>query len=142
MRTPFRPGSVGEAQQNAMRLTSTLFLAALHALVLAVPVARAQDATPDLSTQSTSPSAVLSASASACLGGEETRALLGENKVVSSAKAVRAARAAIGSAELLRARLCRDGETLVYRIAFLRRDGRVLPVTVDAASGRVRSARK
>jgi uncharacterized membrane protein YkoI len=40
---------------------------------------------------------------------------------------------------VLRAALCRDGEAFVYRIMALRKDGRVVQVTVDAPSGRVRS---
>ena len=37
----------------------------------------------------------------------------------------------------MRARLCRETDTLVYRITALKRDGRVIRVVVDGASGKV-----
>jgi uncharacterized membrane protein YkoI len=76
----------------------------------------------------------------ACLSSEEVQSLVVSNKAVSSAKAVRAARPVVPNAELLRTRLCMDGDKLQYRITFLRRDGRIVPVTIDATSGNVMSS--
>lgn len=73
----------------------------------------------------------------ACLSSEDVRKIVVANTAVSSAKAVRAARASAPNSELLRTRLCRDGDKLKYLVTFLRRDGRVLPVAVDAVSGKV-----
>lgn len=75
-----------------------------------------------------------------CLSNEDVRKMVVADMAVSSAKAVRAARAFSPNAELLRTRLCRDGDKLKYLVTFLRRDGRVLPVTVDAVSGKVITA--
>lgn len=74
-----------------------------------------------------------------CLSQDETRGLIAEKQAVSSALAVRTARRAAKSpgAELLRTQLCREGDRLAYVVTFLRRDGRVVPVMVDAANGRV-----
>lgn len=74
-----------------------------------------------------------------CVSEDEMRSLIAGRHAVSSALAVRAARRAAKSpgAELLRTRLCREAGRLTYVVTFLRRDGRVVPTMVDAASGRV-----
>jgi uncharacterized membrane protein YkoI len=48
-------------------------------------------------------------------------------------------------AEALSAKLCRNGDELVYEIALLRRDGRLVHVVTNAATGKligVRNARE
>jgi uncharacterized membrane protein YkoI len=75
-----------------------------------------------------------------CLSPEDVQKLVVSDKAVSSAKAVRAARPSVPNAELLRTRLCQDGDKLQYRITFLKRDGRIVPVTIDATSGSVVSS--
>jgi uncharacterized membrane protein YkoI len=33
--------------------------------------------------------------------------------------------------------LCRNGDTLIYQVLMLRKDGKVVSVTIDASSGKV-----
>lgn len=40
-------------------------------------------------------------------------------------------------AEALAARLCRDGDGLVYELSMVRRDGKIVRTFVDAKSGQV-----
>ncbi len=74
-----------------------------------------------------------------CLPPRQMQEALAEGGMVPPAHAVVAARRAVPGADVLRAALCRDGEAFVYRIMALRKDGRVVQVTIDAPSGRVRS---
>lgn len=78
------------------------------------------------------------AGAPECLSEVEVREAVTAKKVVPQIAALRAARAKAGG-EAVRARLCRDTEILVYRITALKRDGRVIRVVVDGASGKVLS---
>lgn len=71
-----------------------------------------------------------------CLTPEQRRAAISSQKAVPLARAVRAAKARYGG-ELVGAHLCERGKTLVYVLTVLGRDGRVMRVTVDAASGRL-----
>lgn len=71
-----------------------------------------------------------------CLSSEETRAAMQEHRLISMVMASRSASAA-SDGEVLRARLCRMGEAHVYVISALRRDGKVMHVTVDAVSGAI-----
>jgi uncharacterized membrane protein YkoI len=71
-----------------------------------------------------------------CLSSEETRTAMQEHRLISMVTASRSASAA-SDGEVLRARLCRVGETHVYVISALRRDGKVMHVTVDAVSGAI-----
>ncbi|MDB5510261.1 MAG: hypothetical protein JWL93_2730 [Hyphomicrobiales bacterium] len=75
-----------------------------------------------------------------CLNPAETREALASRKLREPMNLLRdAARQA--KAEPLVTRLCRWGDRLVYEMSLLRRDGRVLRVYVDAASGDSLSAR-
>jgi len=85
------------------------------------------------------PSPVRAEGEAGCLPPRQMQEALAEGGMVPPAQAVVAARRAVPGADVLRAALCRDGEAFVYRIMALRKDGRVVQVTVDAPSGRVRS---
>jgi uncharacterized membrane protein YkoI len=72
----------------------------------------------------------------ACFSPEETRAHVARHGLIALNDVVRSARKDGGS-ELISARLCETNSMLVYMIAMLGRDGRVLRMTVDARSGDV-----
>jgi hypothetical protein len=74
-----------------------------------------------------------------CLEPGEMRETVADNKVVAPAIAVVTARRAVPGAEVVRANLCRVESHLLYIIMALRRDGRFVYVTIDAASGKVKT---
>lgn len=74
-----------------------------------------------------------------CLSSGDATEAVTMHKVVSPGEALVGARRAVPDAEVLRASLCRSADALVYRITVLRRDGRIVRVTVDAPSGKVRN---
>ena len=71
-----------------------------------------------------------------CLSDSEIREEVAAKRVVPQLTALRAARAKMGG-EAVRARLCREGNTLLYQITALKRDGKVVRIVVDAATGKV-----
>ena len=71
----------------------------------------------------------------ACLNKVEQRSAVADRKAVPLAQAVKSLHAHGRRAELVRARLCRHGEGLVYVLTLLPRSGKVTRVTVDAANG-------
>ena len=71
----------------------------------------------------------------ACLNKAEQRAAVADRKAIPLAQAVKSLHAHGRRAELVRARLCRHGEGLVYVLTLLPRSGKVTRVTVDAANG-------
>jgi uncharacterized membrane protein YkoI len=73
----------------------------------------------------------------ACLAPGEVQEIVLTDKVISPATAVNTARQRVPGADVVRANLCRDGQTLVYIISALRKDGRVVRVVIDAPTGRV-----
>ena len=73
-----------------------------------------------------------------CLSPGETHEAVASRQVVPPAQAIVTARKAAPNADLLRAALCRESEGLAYRIVLLRKDGRLVRVTLDAPSGRVK----
>jgi uncharacterized membrane protein YkoI len=73
---------------------------------------------------------------SGCLNEAEIRDEVAARRIVTQVAALRAARAAAGG-EAVRARLCHGEDGLVYAITALKRDGKVLRIDVDAATGRV-----
>jgi len=73
-----------------------------------------------------------------CLSQGEMREVVASSAVVAPAAATRAAQAHSPGAEVTRVRLCRQGGGYVYEITLLLRDGRVVSVTVDGASGQLR----
>jgi uncharacterized membrane protein YkoI len=76
------------------------------------------------------------ASALGCFPPEETRELVARHGLVPLNDVVRSTRGDT-RADLISARLCETNAQLVYMIAMLGRDGRVMRLTVDARSGDV-----
>jgi uncharacterized membrane protein YkoI len=69
-----------------------------------------------------------------CLDQKERRAEIESGRVVRLATASRAARSKVPGT-LVRARLCRGNDGLVYVLTVLARDGKVARLTVDAVKG-------
>lgn len=69
-----------------------------------------------------------------CLNAADTRAAIAAHSLADPLATLRAA-ARKGQAEPLRSRLCRWNDRFVYEMALLRRDGKVIRVFIDAASG-------
>lgn len=72
-----------------------------------------------------------------CLSAADLREAVADKRVIPPVAAIRAARQVIPRAEIQRARLCRNEETLVYLLTALRRDGQFVHVMVDATTGQV-----
>ena len=72
-----------------------------------------------------------------CLSAADLREAVADKRVIAPVAAIRAARQVIPRAEIQRARLCRNDETLVYLLTALRRDGPFVHVMVDATTGQV-----
>lgn len=70
-----------------------------------------------------------------CLSKAEQRAAVAAHRAVPLAQAIKTLRARGHRAEVVRARLCKRGEGLVYVLTLLTRSGKVLRTTVDAATG-------
>ena len=69
-----------------------------------------------------------------CLSRIEQRAAIADGRAVPLARASQSVpHRAPG--ELVRARLCQDGERLVYQLTVLPRDGKVRRAIVDASTG-------
>ena len=91
----------------------------------------------------TAPSATALAAAAedgACLSKAEQKAALSNGQTVTLAAAIRSARGSVrgrGSREVVKARLCREQNGLVYLLTLLTRDGKVTHTAVDATSGKV-----
>jgi uncharacterized membrane protein YkoI len=75
-----------------------------------------------------------------CLPPSETREEIKTRRLLEPFAALKAA-AAQFKAEALSAKLCRNGDELVYEIALLHRDGRLVHVVTSAATGKVISVR-
>lgn len=75
-----------------------------------------------------------------CLSADEVREAVAENRVMQPVQASRHARAA-APGEVLRIRLCRQGDEYVYVVTTLKRDGRVARVTLEGHSGKVEAIR-
>ncbi|WP_299562032.1 PepSY domain-containing protein [Enterovirga sp.] len=72
-----------------------------------------------------------------CLSSGDAAEAVTSRRVVRPVQAISTAMRAVPDSDVLRAVLCRDPQALVYRITVLRRDGRMMRVTVDAPSGNV-----
>jgi uncharacterized membrane protein YkoI len=86
------------------------------------------------------PGTVLAVEAETCLGKAEQRAAISQSQAVTLAQAIRSARGSgpgRGAREVVRARLCREENGLVYLLTLLARDGKVTHMAVDATSGKV-----
>jgi uncharacterized membrane protein YkoI len=76
----------------------------------------------------------------ACLNEAEQKAAISQGQAVTLATAIRSVRGSVrerGSREIVRARLCREPNRLVYLLTVLARDGKVTHTAVDATSGKV-----
>jgi uncharacterized membrane protein YkoI len=71
---------------------------------------------------------------SRCFSPKERRAMIASKQAVPLARALRAARRR-GRGEVLRARLCRGTQGLVYHLTMLSRNGKVKRATVNAVTG-------
>jgi uncharacterized membrane protein YkoI len=74
-----------------------------------------------------------------CLTSGDAAEMVASRRVIAPQDAMVAARHAIPSGDILRASLCRKEDDLVYRLTAIRPDGRVVRVTIDAPSGKVRN---
>jgi uncharacterized membrane protein YkoI len=81
------------------------------------------------------------AESGACLTQEQRRAAVATHRAIPLARAVRDVRSHLTGAEVVRARLCYQGEDLVYVLTVLARDGKVIRASVNAASGAIVEAR-
>ena len=72
----------------------------------------------------------------ACLNQRERRAEIESGKLVQLASAIHAARSRMPGT-VVRARLCRASDGLVYVLTVLAHDGKVARITVDAVKGTV-----
>jgi len=80
---------------------------------------------------------VLAAAASEhpCLNKAEQRAAVAAKMAIPLGQAIKSLREHRKHSEVVRARLCRQGEKLVYVLTLLGRSGKVVSATVDAANG-------
>jgi uncharacterized membrane protein YkoI len=100
-------------------------------LLIAICVASAPSCAQE-SVHSTRSGADLSVRA--CLNQKERRSLIESGAVVHLANAMHAVRGRVPGT-LIRARLCRRGDSLDYVLTVLAHDGKVTRVVVDAAKG-------
>ena len=70
-----------------------------------------------------------------CLTSEEQRGAIADGIAVPLASVIRTLHRA--PREVVRARLCKEGNRLIYMLTLLGRDGKVKRTTVDAANGAV-----
>jgi uncharacterized membrane protein YkoI len=73
--------------------------------------------------------------AGACLTKAEQRAAVIERRAIPLAEAIKILRAHGKHGEVVRARLCRRDEQLVYVLTLLAHNGKVFRTSVDAANG-------
>jgi uncharacterized membrane protein YkoI len=72
-----------------------------------------------------------------CLGSGDVQEAIAQGKVIEPKAAIATARQRAPGAEVMRGGLCRQGEALIYQILILRKDGRLVHITIDGASGKV-----
>jgi hypothetical protein len=77
----------------------------------------------------------------ACLIKAEQRAVVAGKRAISLGQAIKSLREHKKYSEVVRARLCRHDEKLVYVLTLLGRSGKVLNVTVDAVTGEYHAGR-
>ena len=71
-----------------------------------------------------------------CLSAAETREMVKSRRLLEPFAALKSA-GAQRKAEALSARLCRTGDDFVYEITLLHRDGRLVHVEMEAATGKI-----
>ena len=74
-----------------------------------------------------------------CLAPRAMREAVAAKGVVAPASAIMTARKQVPNADVVRANLCHSDDALVYIIMALQKDGRLVQVTIDWPSGRVKS---
>ncbi|QFU17068.1 PepSY domain-containing protein [Microvirga thermotolerans] len=74
-----------------------------------------------------------------CLLPREMQEAVASKSIVAPASAVITARRQVPNADVVRASLCRSNDALVYVIMALQKNGRIVQVTIDGSSGRVKS---
>ena len=104
---------------SKMRLTAPAIL-----LILMASSARAEDARPSHD----------------CMNATDIREAVSAHKLVEPMNAVRTA-VRLTRAEPLRSQLCRSKDGYQYELTLLRRDGKVIRLTMNAASGALISSR-
>jgi uncharacterized membrane protein YkoI len=77
----------------------------------------------------------------ACLNKAEQRAAVASGLALPLAQVIKSLHDHGRRTELVRARLCRRGDGLVYVLTLLARNGKVTRATVDAANGEVINGR-
>jgi uncharacterized membrane protein YkoI len=75
-----------------------------------------------------------------CFSNEDTRDHVEKHGLIALHDVVRSARGT-GQADLISARLCETNGNMVYMIAMLGRDGKLLRLTVDARTGTLINSR-
>src|SRR5262245_24284919 len=70
-----------------------------------------------------------------CLARAEHRAAVDDHKAISLGQAIKSLRQYRKYSEVVRARLCRRDDKLVYVLTLLGRSGKVVDVTIDAING-------
>ena len=76
-----------------------------------------------------------------CLTKAEQRAAVAANKAISLAQAIKYLREHRQYSEVVRARLCRHDQKLVYVLTLLGRSGKVVTATIDAVNGEYHASR-
>jgi uncharacterized membrane protein YkoI len=120
-------------------MTAPKTLAALGVVLLLASSAAAQDESrlpSEAFAQDRGAGADALAQGRRCLSRDQQRAALTEGRALPLATVRRNLRQRIPG-ELVRVRLCQDGERLIYLLTVLPRDGKVRRATVDAANGAV-----
>lgn len=82
-----------------------------------------------------SPALAASPTEQSCLTRAEQRATVAANKAIPLAQAIKSLRGRGQRGEVVRARLCRHDETLVYVLTLLGHSGKVTSVNIDAGNG-------
>ena len=80
------------------------------------------------------PGPAMAADRKACLSQDERRAVIGSHKAVPLGRAISVVKAKIGG-DVVKARLCRQEQKLVYLLTVLEQSGKVIQARVDAADG-------
>jgi uncharacterized membrane protein YkoI len=76
-----------------------------------------------------------------CLSKAEQRAEVAANHAISLAQAIKSLREHRKHSEVVRAKLCRHDDKLVYVLTLLGRSGKVVSATVDAVNGEFHTGR-
>ncbi len=72
-----------------------------------------------------------------CLSPGEIQEAIAQGQVIEPRAALLVARRLVPGADVMRGRLCREDNALIYQVLVLRKDGRLVHVTIDAPSGRI-----